>query len=325
MSSEWSPLFHPIARTRLLEPREPNPSPLLPETALTPAWKPRRPEAEEMETLRVRDVRPLVEIGQEEVCLLLLQRPLRLLWRWRSGGCLGPAAAAEMNSRQRVHRLDRPEASPLLDRGSTGGWHLDLSCPCCSSPCRVLFSLGWAKDLHPSARLWACRRCHRVTYRSSNRPGSSKGKRPPSHAYRKHLEAAARVRLEFMGIPREEVEAYPSSIDLKPRRNRIHQERWEALRTLATCHEDLADEAQFGAVLAHAMAMGLPAAKADRFRLRSVYIRQLQEQLKENSWATRQSSWHRQGRPRGGPLRREPVRLETSRDDRGRVQDAPPC
>ena len=29
----------------------------------------RRPEAEEMATLLVREVRPLVEIGQEEVCL----------------------------------------------------------------------------------------------------------------------------------------------------------------------------------------------------------------------------------------------------------------
>lgn len=257
-----------------------------------------------METLRVRDVRPLVEIGQEEVCLLMLQRPLRLLWRWRSGGCLGPAAAAEMNRRQRVHRLDRSETSPVLDRGSTGGWHLDLSCPLCSRACRVLFSLGWARDLRPTCQLWACRRCHRVTYRSSNRSGSTNGRRPQSHAYRKHLEAAARIRLEFMGIPRREVEAFPSSIDLKPRRNRIHGERWEALRTLATCHEDLADEAHFSAVLGHAAAIDFPCGLGDRLRLREAYIRSLREQLEENSWATRQSSWYRKGRPRGGPSQR---------------------
>lgn len=324
MSSELSLLFHPIARKRLLKPRNPDPSPM-PWTALSPGWKPRRPEAEEMETLRVREVRPLVEIGQEEVCLLRLQRPLRLLWRWRSGGCLGPAAAAEMNRRQRVHRLDRSKVSPVLDRGSTGGWHLDLVCPCCSRACRVLFCQGWAKDLRPDCQLWACRRCHRVTYRSSNRPGSSNGKRPPSHPYRKHLEAAARIRLEFMGIPRREVEAFPSSIDLKPRRNRIHEERWEALRTLATCHEDLADEAHFSATLGHVWTMGLPGVVEHRLQLRAAFIRSLWEQLEENAWATRQSSWHRQGRPRGGPSQRERVRLETSRDDRGRVQEPLLC
>ena len=78
--------------------------------------RPRRPEAEEMETLRIRDVRPLVEIGQEEVCLLMLQRPLRLLWRWRSGGCLGPAAAAEMNRRQGL-----PRPGPGLHRRLASG------------------------------------------------------------------------------------------------------------------------------------------------------------------------------------------------------------
>lgn len=291
--------------------------------------RPRRPEAEEMETLRIRDVRPLVEIGQEEVCLLMLQRPLRLLWRWRSGGCLGPAAAAEMNRRQRVHRLDRSEASPVLDRGSTGGWHLDLSCPLCSRACRVLFSPGWARDLPPDCRLWACRHCLRVTYRSSNRPGSTNGRRPQSHAYRKHLEEAIRIRRDLMRLPPDEAAqlmALPSRwwLTVKPRGVRIHWERWDALRTLASCHEALAEEAHFGQSLLFAAARGLAAPAGLNLGLRKAYSRILWEQLEENSWATRQSSWHRQGRPRRGPLRRELVRLETSRDDRGRVQDAPP-
>lgn len=284
--------------------------------------RPRRPEAEEMETLRVRDVRPLVEIGQEEACLLMLQRLLRLLWRWRSGGCLGPAAAAEMNQRQRVHRLDRSEASPVLDRGSTGGWHLDMSCPLCSKACRVLFSPGWARDLPPDCRLWACRRCHRVTYRSSNRPGGTNGKWPPSHAFRKHLEEAARVRRDLMWIDPEE---FPSNWDLKPCGNRIHRERWAALQTLAMAHEGLADDAHFTAALMFSAALGLSGPGEKPLRIRKAYGRILREQLEENSWATRQSSWHRRGGPRGRPLRRDLARLETSRDDRGRVQDVLPC
>ena len=72
--------------------------------ALRPPRKPRRPVAEEMLSIRVRDVRPLVEVGQESVQLPEIGRPLTLLWRWRSGGCLGPQAAAAMNSRQRIPR-----------------------------------------------------------------------------------------------------------------------------------------------------------------------------------------------------------------------------
>jgi hypothetical protein len=79
--------------------------------------------AEEMLSIRVRDVRPQVEVGQETVQLPEIGRPLTLLWRWRSGGCLGPQAAAPMNSRQRIPRSSRPTEEPQLDRGARGGWH----------------------------------------------------------------------------------------------------------------------------------------------------------------------------------------------------------
>ena len=48
--------------------------------------------AEEMLSIRVLDVRPLVEAGQESVRLPQMGDSLPLLWRWRSGGCLGPQA-----------------------------------------------------------------------------------------------------------------------------------------------------------------------------------------------------------------------------------------
>jgi len=110
-----------------------------------------------------------------------------------------------MNARQRQPREDRPAAAePQLDRGATGGWHLDLVCPVCSKPCRKLFAPAGANG---SARMLGSGlspRCYRVTYESSNRPGSSRGHRPPSYRYRKHEEAAMKIRTDFMGVAPEE-------------------------------------------------------------------------------------------------------------------------
>ena len=206
--------------------------------------KPRRPVAERMLSIQVRDVRPLVEVNQQTVRLPQMGAPLSLLWRWRSGGCLGPEAAAAMDARQRQPRKDRPAAEPPLDRGATGGWHLDLVCPACSKPCRKLFAHRWSERIRSDARLWACRRCHRVTYASSNRPGSSNGRRPPSYRSRKHTEAAIRIRRDFMGLEPEEAGNiyFPPATLLAHKtspRSRIHWERWEALRQLAMAHETL--------------------------------------------------------------------------------------
>jgi len=255
-----------------------------------------------METLRLREVRPLVEIGQEEVCLLQLQRPLRLLWRWRSGGCLGPAAAAEMNSRQRIHRLERSKASPALDRGATGGWHLDLICPLCSRACRVLFAHEWARRLRPESRLWACRKCLGVTYQSSNAPGSSGGKRPLSHQFRRHLQEAMRIRRDFMGLSPEGTEYLKG--------NRIHRERLEALLQLVISHEELAEIAHLMNSIRSGIPLGLRPPSWKQMASLGAWVSCLHQQLEENSWATRQSSWQRQGRPRGGPIQR--ARPETS-------------
>jgi hypothetical protein len=51
--------------------------------------KPRRPVAEQMLSIRGRDVRSLVEVNQQTVRLPQRGDSLSLLWRWRSGGCLG--------------------------------------------------------------------------------------------------------------------------------------------------------------------------------------------------------------------------------------------
>jgi hypothetical protein len=57
--------------------------------ALCPPRKPRRPVAEQMLSIRGRDVRSLVEVNQQTVRLPQRGDSLSLLWRWRSGGCLG--------------------------------------------------------------------------------------------------------------------------------------------------------------------------------------------------------------------------------------------
>ena len=264
--------------------------------------KHQRPVAEQMLSIQVRDVRPLVELNQQTVRLPQMGGPLSLLWRWRSGGCLGPKAAAAMNARQRQARADRPAAELPLDRGATGGWHLDLICPVCIKPCRKLFSHGWSERIRPDARLWACRLCHRVTYTSSNLPGSSNNRRPPSYRSRKHTEAAIRIRRDFMGLDPEEAENiyFPPALLLVLKtspKSSIHWERWEALRQLAMAHETLATLAWGDALNRYVLQLGLePFAP-----IGGCWPALAEEQLRENSWATRQSSWHRRGRPRPGP------------------------
>ena len=259
--------------------------------------KPRRPVAEEMLSIRVRDVRPQVEVGQETAQLPEIGRPLTLLWRWRSGGCLGPQAAAAMNSRQRIPRSSRPTEEPQLDRGARGGWHLDLVCPLCSRTCRRLFAPRWSTPARPSSRPWGCRSCHRVTYESSNRPGSSRGHRPPSYRYRKHEEAALKIRRDFMGVAPEELHLPHLFLAWKAPVSSIHWERWEALCQLVLAHETLSMAAWSEAIHRLALQVGVDDPAPDH----QLEISRARELLKENAWATRQSSWHRGGKPRPGP------------------------
>ena len=259
--------------------------------------KPRRPVAEGMLSIRVRDVRPLVEVNQQTIRLPQMGDSLSLLWRWRSGGCLGPEAAAAMNARQRQAREGRPATEPQLDRGATGGWHLDLVCPLCSRTCRRLFAPSWSQPARPSSRPWGCRSCHRVTYESSNRPGSSRGRRPPSSRYRKHEEAALKIRRDFMGVAPEELHLPSLFLAWRPRGSSIHWERWAALCQLVLAHETLSMAAWSEAIHRLALQVGVDAEAPDH----RLEISRAQELLKENAWATRQSSWHRKGWPRPGP------------------------
>jgi len=136
-----------------------------------------------------------------------------------------------------------------------------------------------------------------VTYESSNRPGSSRGRRPPSYRYRKHEEAALKIRRDFMGVALEDLHQPNLFLAWKAPGSTLHWERWEALRQLCLAHETLSMAAWSEAIHRLALQVGVDDPAPDH----QLEISRAQELLKENAWATRQSSWHRGGKPRPGP------------------------
>jgi hypothetical protein len=128
-----------------------------------------------------------------------------------------------------------------------------------------------------------------VTYESNNRPGSSRGRRPPSYHCRKHEETALKIRRDFMGVPPEELHLPNLFLTWRPRGSAIHWERWEALRQLVLAHETLGMAAWSEALHHLALQVGLDDPVPDH----QLEISRAQELLKENAWATRQSGWRR--------------------------------
>lgn len=101
-----------------------------------------------------------------------------------------------------------------------------------------------------------------MTYASSNRPGSSNGRRRPSYTSRKRTEAAIRIWRDFMGMELEEAGNiyFPPALLLALKtspRSTIHWERLEALRQLAMAHEILATFACGDALNRYALQLGL--------------------------------------------------------------------
>ena len=136
-----------------------------------------------------------------------------------------------------------------------------------------------------------------MTYESSNRPESSRGRRPPNYRYRQYQEAALKIRWDFMGVAPEELHLPNLFLAWRPRGSAIQWERWEALRQLCLAHETLSMAAWSEAIHRLALPVGVDAEAPDH----RLEISRAQELLKENAWATRQSSWHRGGKPRQGP------------------------
>ena len=100
----------------------------------------------ELDSLKVKQVRPLVQIGQESVMLELgsqgRQVSLTLDWLQRWGGTFCPKSSAEANSHRGrdsvarvLERLDEPSPYRKADRGQFPAWLLYFSCPKCGRRC----------------------------------------------------------------------------------------------------------------------------------------------------------------------------------------------
>ena len=122
-----------------------------------------------------------------------------------------------------------------------------------------------------------------MTYASSNRPGSTRGRRPPSYSSRLHEEAALKIRLDFMGVDPEELRLPNLFLAWNAHGSTIHWERWEALRQLCLAHETLSMAAWSEAIHRLALQVGM-ADPAPEHRLE---ISRAEEMLKEYAWATR--------------------------------------
>ena len=105
-----------------------------------------------------------------------------------------------------------------------------------------------------------------------------------------------------MGVAPEDLHLPSLFLAWKAPGSTLHWERWEALRQLCLAHETLSMAAWSDDIHRLALQVGADAEAPDH----RLEISRAQELLKENSWATRQSSWHRRGWPRPGPGERLP-------------------
>jgi len=78
-------------------------------------------------------------------------------------------------------------------------------------------------------------------------------------------------------------------------------EIWHPLLQLVLAHETLSMAAWSEAIHRLALQVGVEDPAPDH----QLEISRAQELLKENAWATRQSSWQRGGKPRPGPSGRD--------------------
>ena len=100
-----------------------------------------------------------------------------------------------------------------------------------------------------------------------------------------------------MGVAPEELHLPNLFLAWKAPGSTIHWDRWENLRQLCLALETLSMAAWSEAI--HNLT--LQVWEDDQDPDHQLEISRAQELLKENAWATRQSSWHRRGWSRPGP------------------------
>lgn len=289
--------------------------------------KGRLPRFRELEVVTVREVRPMVEIGQAEVPLWLGIPPklvhVGLHWLERYGGTFGPRSSAEATTKRSRRSIDRfleedepPPPERLADRGKVSAWILYLSCPRCFRRCRLLRTVR-------GQHRWGCPLCCHALHPGAEHGAGHAG---PKRESDRHREKATRIRRDYLGMPAADAgDLYfkPAAYWIqKPPGCKITHERWEALIRLAKAHEtlwqihwleymqrSLGKLPGVGAALAPTMDSRIEQRNATRWA-KSV--------LRIDRWALRQKSWHRRGQPRDtSNYRQAAAKLGTSATVRG--------
>lgn len=292
----------------------------------------RRPLRTELDRIECRQVRPLVQKGQESVQLKVgpHQKPLWLSLDWleRWGGTFGSRSSAEANGkrgRDSVDRLmedlsDAEQAERSSDRGQVPAWLLYLKCPACARRCRVLYS----RRLEHVYRCRTCTNPAHVCGSHSAVSGKDKGTRAKQDRLaEKHRAAANRIRRDYLqhtGPLKGGMLAPARASISKPRG--MTWVRFEALCRLLEAHETVAMMASLAAwqtSVSKLPGLDLAPTLNQREQERDVY-RWANTVLRVDAWALRQRSWHRRGLPRDTPgegTRRAIARLGTSEDGSG--------
>lgn len=233
--------------------------------------------------IELRQVRHLIQHQQQTIDLPGAPG-IALRWTARSGGTFGPASSRAENARQRHGRSAQP--TPTLDRGHAVAWHVAFVCGRCGRDCRILFNPLWhwrsfgVSDQHIE-NSWGCQTCGHYKWPSQRWTGTSSGtgRRPASHAYQRHQHAADRC-TQLLEEPRW-----------------LTWDRCIALERLKNAHWLLATAAACDS---------WPGITSG---ISSTQIEQANRTIERDRWATRQSSWARQGKPRPGPRARAMERV----------------
>ena len=230
----------------------------------------------ELDRLALRHVRPLVVIGQRSVLLRAeegpsFQVPLQWLERW--GGTFGTASSASANARRGGKGEFERGPAGKTDRGGKPAWLLYFSCPECFRRCAVLYS---ARGQYK----YACHKCERPVWQY-NGSGGQLAERTRLN----HRNAAARIRRYYL----------QQQTGIKP--PKMTWRRYEALCRLIEAHEILAQEVQLDQLQRSLARLGQNADPPEE-QPPSKWALAI---LKMDAWATRQTSWHRRGKPRDTP------------------------
>ena len=282
----------------------------------------RRPRWNERERLVTRQVRHLVQIGQGVVFLKTadgrtFQLPLQWLERW--GGTFGTASSAAANARRGGKgELAQAPANETTDRGGKPAWLLYFSCPKCSKRCRVLYTPFGEAD-------HSCPTCANLRDIGGSGPATGRKNAHPWNRRQRfllqHQQAAERIRRDYLQHTGPACGPRLLAPIAIPKPPRMTWHRYKALCRLVEAHDLLAVEMQV-----HQMQLTLarlvPTAKAPPEHRPSKWAQAI---LTIDAWATRQTSWHRRGKPRDTPgqgTREKLARMSSSTDGYGHAENS---